>query len=58
MSRKNKFTIALLSISHLVMDSYSSFLYQLLPMMAMRLNLTPAQAGLLPPTLTIASSLP
>ncbi|MBK9706568.1 MAG: MFS transporter [Acidobacteria bacterium] len=57
MSRKNKFTIALLSISHLVMDSYSSFLYQLLPMMAMRLNLTPAQAGLLPPTLTIASSL-
>ncbi|MBK7597050.1 MAG: MFS transporter [Acidobacteria bacterium] len=57
MSRKNKFTIALLSTSHLVMDSYSSFLYQLLPMMAMRLNLTPAQAGLLPPTLTIASSL-
>ncbi len=57
MDRRNKLTIALLSTAHFVMDSYSSFLFQLLPLMAVKLNLTPAQAGLLPPTLTIASSL-
>jgi FSR family fosmidomycin resistance protein-like MFS transporter len=57
MDRKNKLTITLLSTAHFVMDSYSSFLFQLLPLMALRLHLTPAQAGLVPPTLTIASSL-
>ncbi len=57
MDRTNKFTIVLLSVAHFVMDSYSSFLFQLLPLLAMRLHLTPAQAGWLPPTLTIASSL-
>jgi FSR family fosmidomycin resistance protein-like MFS transporter len=57
MDRKNKLTITLLSTAHFVMDSYSSFLFQLLPLLALRLHLTPAQAGLVPPTLTIASSL-
>jgi MFS transporter, FSR family, fosmidomycin resistance protein len=57
MNNKNKFTIGLLSTAHFVMDSYSSFLFPLLPLLAMKLKLTPAQAGLLPPTLTIASSL-
>lgn len=57
MDRKNKFTIGLLSTAHFVMDSYSSFLFQLLPLMAAKLHLPPAQVGLLPPTLTIASSL-
>ena len=57
MNRRDKFTITLLSVSHLVMDSYSSYLYQLLPMLATKLHLTPAQAGLLPSTLTITSSL-
>src|SRR5262247_937693 len=57
MDRRNKFTITLLSTAHFVLDSYSSFLFQLLPLMATKLHLTPAQAGLLPPTLTIASSL-
>jgi FSR family fosmidomycin resistance protein-like MFS transporter len=57
MERRNKLTVALLSVAHFVLDSYSSFLFQLLPLLAMKLNLTPAQAGLLPPTLTVASSL-
>src|SRR5215468_6314612 len=57
MDRKNKLTIALLSTAHCVLDSYSSFLFQLLPLMATKLRLTPAQAGLVPPMLTIASSL-
>jgi len=57
MDRKNKLTITLLSTAHFVLDSYSSFLFQLLPLMAVKLRLTPAQAGLVPPMLTIASSL-
>jgi FSR family fosmidomycin resistance protein-like MFS transporter len=57
MNRKNKLTIALLSTAHFALDSYSSFLFQLLPLMAMKLRLTPAQAGLVPPMLTVASSL-
>jgi MFS transporter, FSR family, fosmidomycin resistance protein len=57
MDRKNKLTIALLSTAHFVLDSYSSFLFQLLPLMATKLRLTPAQAGLVPPMLTVASSL-
>jgi FSR family fosmidomycin resistance protein-like MFS transporter len=57
MDKRNKFTIGLLSTAHFIMDSYSSFLFPLLPLMAVKLKLTPAQAGLLPPMLTIASSL-
>src|SRR5262249_59733319 len=57
MNRKNKLTIALLSTAHFALDSYSSYLFQLLPLMAIKLRLTPAQAGLVPPMLTIASSL-
>src|SRR6266498_1227173 len=57
MDRRNKLTIALLSTAHFVLDSYSSFLFQLLPLMAAKLRLTPAQAGLVPPMLTVASSL-
>lgn len=57
MDKRDKFTIGLLSTAHFVMDSYSSFLFPLLPLLAAKLRLTPLQAGLLPPTLTIASSL-
>jgi MFS transporter, FSR family, fosmidomycin resistance protein len=57
MNRKNRLTIALLSIAHFALDSYSSFLFQLLPLLATKLRLTPAQAGLVPPMLTVASSL-
>jgi FSR family fosmidomycin resistance protein-like MFS transporter len=57
MDRRSKFTITLLSTAHFALDSYSSFLFQLLPLMAVKLSLTPAQAGLVPPMLTIASSL-
>src|SRR5215831_6693214 len=57
MNRRNKFTIALLSTAHLTLDSYSSFLFQLLPLLATKLRLTPAQVGLVPPMLTVASSL-
>src|SRR5262245_822936 len=57
MNRKNISTITLLSTAHFVLDSYSSFLFQLLPLMAAKLHLTPVQVGLLPSTLTITSSL-
>src|SRR5215510_52235 len=57
MDRRNKLTITLLSTAHFVLDSYSSFLFQLLPLMAVKLRLTPAQAGLVPPMLTVTSSL-
>lgn len=57
MDKKAKTTIALLSTAHAVLDSYSSFLFQLLPLMTVRLGLRPAQAGLLTPLLMISSSL-
>jgi FSR family fosmidomycin resistance protein-like MFS transporter len=57
MNRKGKTTIALISTAHAVLDSYSSFLFQLLPVMTMRLGLKPAQAGWLTPLLMISSSL-
>ncbi len=57
MTRQNKSTIVLLSAGHLVLDSYSSFLAPLLPLLAAKLRLTPAQAGLLVPTMMISSSL-
>ncbi|MEP7342863.1 MAG: MFS transporter [Acidobacteriota bacterium] len=57
MDKKAKTTIALLSTAHAVLDSYSSFLFQLLPLMTVRLGLRPAQAGWLTPMLMISSSL-
>ncbi|MEP7270761.1 MAG: MFS transporter, partial [Acidobacteriota bacterium] len=50
-------TVALLSTAHLVTDSYSSFLGPLLPLLTIRLHLTPARAGLLIPTMMITTSL-
>jgi FSR family fosmidomycin resistance protein-like MFS transporter len=50
-------TTLLLSTAHFVTDAYSSFLLPLLPMLTLRLHLTPVQAGLLIPTLMFASSL-
>lgn len=52
-----KTTIALLSVAHLILDSYSSFLMPILPMLALKLKLTPAQIGWLIPTMMITSSL-
>ena len=57
MNRKDKLTIALLSTTHFVLDSYSSFIFPLLPLLATKLSLTPAQVGLLTPTLMVTSSL-
>jgi len=57
MERHDKFTVTLLSTAHCVLDSYSSFLMPLLPLLALKLHLTPAQAGLLIPTMMITSSL-
>lgn len=57
MTKQAKSTIALLSTAHAVLDSYSSFLFQLLPIMTVRLGLKPAHAGLLTPMLMISSSL-
>ncbi|HQR33849.1 MAG TPA: MFS transporter [Blastocatellia bacterium] len=57
MNKQAKSTIALLSTAHAVLDSYSSFLFQLLPVMTLRLGLKPAQAGFLTPLLMISSSL-
>ncbi len=57
MSRQSKLTIGLLSGAHFVTDSYSSFLLPLLPILAIRLNLTPFQVGLLIPLQMITSSL-
>lgn len=57
MNKRSKLTVALLSSAHFVLDSYSSFLFPLLPLMAERLRLTPAQVGILTPTLMISSSL-
>ena len=57
MERSNKLTIGLLSVTHLVLDSYSSFLFQLLPILTLKLRLTPAQAAWLSPALMISSSL-
>jgi FSR family fosmidomycin resistance protein-like MFS transporter len=55
--RAGKMTVALLSIAHFVADAYSSFILPLLPMLTVRLKLTPAQAGLLIPTMMFTSSL-
>jgi len=57
MDKRAKTTVVLLSTAHAVLDSYSSFLFQLLPVMTARLGLKPAHAGLLTPALMISSSL-
>jgi MFS transporter, FSR family, fosmidomycin resistance protein len=57
MNGRDRFTIALLSAGHFVLDAYSSFLMPLLPLMAAKLKLSPAQAGLLIPTMMVTSSL-
>lgn len=49
--------MTLLSLGHFVTDAYSSFLLPLLPLLTLRLHLSPAQAGLLIPTMMITSSL-
>lgn len=57
MNRSHKLTIGLLSTTHLVLDSYSSFLFQLLPILTVNLRLTPMSVAWLSPALMISSSL-
>ena len=57
MNSQSKTTITLLSVGHLVLDSYSSFLVPILPLLALKLGITPAQAGFLIPVMMISSSL-
>ncbi len=57
MNRQAKITITLLSAAHFVTDSYSSFLLPLLPLIALRLKLTPTQAGMIIPLQMLTSSL-
>ncbi|MEY3283490.1 MAG: hypothetical protein RIR86_1503, partial [Acidobacteriota bacterium] len=57
MNRSHKLTIGLLSTTHLVLDSYSSFLFQLLPILTVNLQLTPMSVAWLSPALMITSSL-
>ncbi len=57
MNPQGKTTIKVLSFGHLVLDSYSSFLVPILPLLALKLGITPAQAGFLIPVMMISSSL-
>lgn len=57
MNRTQKLTIGLLSTAHLVLDSYSSFLFQLLPILTTNLRLSPTGAAWLSPALMVSSSL-
>ena len=57
MNAQGKTTITVLSFGHLVLDSYSSFLVPILPLLALKLGITPAQAGFLIPVMMISSSL-
>jgi MFS transporter, FSR family, fosmidomycin resistance protein len=57
MKSQSKTIIILLSAGHLVLDSYSSFLVPILPLLALKLGLTPAQVGWLIPVMMITSSL-
>ena len=57
MNRNHKLTIGLLSTAHLVLDSYSSFLFQLLPILTINLHLSPTGAAWLSPALMVSSSL-
>lgn len=57
MDRSQKRMIGLLSTAHLILDSYSSFLFQLLPMLTLQLQLTPWQVSWLSPVLMVSSSL-
>jgi MFS transporter, FSR family, fosmidomycin resistance protein len=57
LDRRAKLTIGLLSVGHFSADAYSSFLLPMLPVLAFKLRLTPARAGILVPTLMVTSSL-
>jgi FSR family fosmidomycin resistance protein-like MFS transporter len=57
MNRSHRLTIGLLSTTHLVLDSYSSFLFQLLPILTINLQLSPTEVAWLSPALMISSSL-
>ncbi len=57
MNAQGKTTLTVLSFGHLVLDSYSSFLVPILPLLAFKLGITPAQAGFLIPVMMISSSL-
>ncbi len=57
MNSQGKTTLTVLSFGHLVLDSYSSFLVPILPLLALKLGITPAQAGFLIPVMMISSSL-
>jgi MFS transporter, FSR family, fosmidomycin resistance protein len=57
MNAQGKTTITVLSFGHLVLDSYSSFLVPILPLLALKLGITPAQAGFLIPVMMVSSSL-
>ena len=57
MNRSQKRMIGLLSTAHLILDSYSSFLFQLLPMLTLQLQLTPWQVSWVSPVLMVSSSL-
>ena len=54
---RNLRNITFLSLGHAVLDAYSSFLIPLLPLLALKLSLTPAQVGWLIPVMMITSSL-
>jgi FSR family fosmidomycin resistance protein-like MFS transporter len=53
----NRIALIVLAVGHFVNDAYSSTIYPLLPVLAERLNLTPAEVFLLAPLLNITSSL-
>ena len=57
MRRRDKLTLATLCAGHFVNDSYSSIIYPLLPLIKIKLGLTPAQVFWLAPLYAISSSL-
>lgn len=57
MNHRHKLTIGLLSTTHLVLDSYSSFLFQLLPILTVNLRLSATEVAWLSPALMVSSSL-
>ncbi|HSE36766.1 MAG TPA: MFS transporter, partial [Blastocatellia bacterium] len=57
MRRTDKLTLAALCAGHFVNDSYSSIIYPLLPLIKVKLGLTPAQVFWLAPLYAISSSL-
>src|SRR5512147_2818867 len=57
MRRTDKLTLTALCAGHFVNDSYSSIIYPLLPLIKVKLGLTPAQVFWLAPLYAISSSL-